>query len=80
MQAENANFAGISVSGEQIRQVLSSPEGKQLIALLQKNGGAKLQRAMQAAKSGDSTTAQQAMEALLADKEASALLTKMQHG
>ena len=80
MQAENANFAGISVSGEQIRQVLSSAEGRQLIALLQKNGGAELQKAVQAARSGDSATAKQAMESLLAGKDAASLLAKMQHG
>ena len=80
MQAENVNFSGISVSAEQMRQVLSSREGRQLLALLQKNGGQTLQRAVQAAKSGDSAAAQQAMESLLADREAAALLKKMQHG
>lgn len=80
MQAENTNFSGFSVSGEQIRQVLGSDKGRQLIALLQKNGGQTLQKAMQAAKSGDADGAKQAMESLLAGKEAAALLSQMSDG
>ena len=80
MQAENANFGGISVSAAQIRQVLESSEGRQLIAMLQKNGGQTLQSALAAAKRGDSDGAKQAMTALLEEEEAAALLRRMEHG
>lgn len=80
MQAENTNFAGISVTGEQMRQVLGSEAGRQLIALLQKNGGQTLQQAIQAAKQGDAEAAKQAMNALLSDKDAQALLSSIDHG
>ncbi len=80
MQAENTNFAGISVTGEQIRQVLERPEGRALLALLQKNGGTALQSALSAARQGDAAGAKQAMEQLLSDKEAAALLRRMGNG
>ena len=80
MQAENANFGGISVSTAQIRQVLESSEGRQLIAMLQKNGGQTLQSALTAAKRGDTERAKQAMTALLEEEEAAALLRRMEHG
>lgn len=80
MQAENANFAGISVTAEQIRQVLESKEGQQLVTMLQKKGGSTLQQAMSAAKRGDAAGAKQAMTSLLNDREAASLLSKMSHG
>ena len=80
MQAENTNFAGISVTGEQVRQVLESAAGRQLLSMLQKNGGQTLQRAMQAAKRGDAEAAKQAMNALLSQKDAQALLSEIDHG
>lgn len=80
MQAENANFAGISVTGEQMRQVLESEQGRALLQLLKKNGGKTLQAALSAAKMGDAETAKQAMGKLLEGKEAAALLSKMQNG
>ena len=80
MQAENANFGGISVSAKQIRRVLSSSEGQQLLALLQKNGGKTLQSAVSAARRGDTETAKQQMNALLEQEDAQALLRKMGNG
>lgn len=80
MQGENANFAGISVTEEQIRQVLESKAGMQLVSMLQKKGGKTLQQAISAAKTGDADGARQAMTALLEDREAAALLSKLSHG
>ena len=80
MQAENANFGGISVTAAQIRQVLDSSEGRQLLTLLQKNGGQTLQSALSAARRGDAKGAKQAMTALLEEEQAASLLRKMGDG
>lgn len=80
MKSEHAKIGGISVSEEQIRQVIDSDAGKQLIALLQKKGGASLQQAVQAAQGGDTGGAKNAIEALLKDPAAADLLSRLNNG
>lgn len=80
MQAEKEKIAGFSVTEAQIRQVVESDAGKQLLALLQKKNQKALQTALAAAKQGDTEAAKQTINALLADREAAALLAQLGHG
>ena len=62
-------------SPEQAKQLLSSPEGKRLIAMLTKGGG--LQAAAEAFKKGDMAAAREALKPTLQTKEADELLKKL---
>ncbi len=62
-------------SSEQVKQVLSSEEGKRLIAMLSKNGS--LQAAAAAFKQGDMSAVQEALKPTLQTQEASTLLHKI---
>lgn len=63
-------------SPEQAKQLLSSPEGRQLIAMLAKSGN--LQAAAEAFKKGDMAAAQEALKPTLQSQEADELLKKLQ--
>ena len=65
------------ISAEQIRQVLTSPEGKQLIALLNRDGGKGLQQAAAEYRKGNLAGAQDALRPLVGTAEADALLKKI---
>jgi uncharacterized membrane-anchored protein len=54
-----------------------SPAAQQLMTLLQQNGGAELQEAMNKAAAGDYTQAKEALSALLKDPEARMLLQQL---
>ncbi len=62
-------------SPEQAKQLLSSPEGKRLIAMLTKGGG--LQAAAEAFKKGDMSAAREALQPTLQTQEANELLKKL---
>lgn len=62
-------------STEQIRQVLGTAEGRQLIAMLAKNGN--LQTAANAFRQGNMAAAQEALKPTLQTQEAEALLKKL---
>ena len=61
------------ISAEQ----LSSPEAKQLIALLQRDGGQRLQQAAQEFKKGNTAGAQELLRPVVETKEADELLKKI---
>ena len=63
-------------SAEEMRKVLGSAEGRQLIALLSRDSGA-LRQAAEAFKSGDAATAQKLLQPLVNTPEASELLQKI---
>lgn len=63
-------------SPEQAKQLLSSPEGRQLIAMLTKSGN--LQAAAEAFRKGDMAAAQEALKPTLQSQEADELLKKLQ--
>ena len=70
---------------ETIRQSMhmaQTPEGQQLIRLLQSSGGSDLQKAMASASGGDYAAAKQALSAILNNPEAQKLLRQMgeKHG
>ncbi|MBE6985648.1 MAG: hypothetical protein E7434_08615 [Ruminococcaceae bacterium] len=62
-------------SPEQVKQVLGTPEGKKLIAMLSQNGG--LQAAAAAFKKGDMSAVEEALKPTLQTQEADALLKKI---
>lgn len=62
---------------QEAMRLAQSPAGRQLIALLQQQGGAQLQDAMEKAAAGDLSQAKQALSSLLNTAEAKALLDKM---
>ena len=63
---------------KQLRQLLSSPQGKQLLRLLTRDGGAAMQSAGEALKRGDSDAVRQIMEPMLEDPEVKRLLRETQ--
>lgn len=64
-------------SAEQVKQVLGSPEGKQLIALLNRDGGKGMQQAAAEYRKGNLEGAQEALKPLMQTAEAEALLRKL---
>ena len=65
-----------SFSPEQLRRVLGSAEGRQLLALLASGGGERLQAA-DAAKQGDHARAMELLRPVLNTEQAQALLRKL---
>lgn len=61
-------------SMEQAMAFAASPAGQQLIAMLQKKGGADLSKAQEHAAAGDMTQAKDALSSLLSDPQIKALL------
>ena len=68
---------GTNFSPEQVKKVLSSPEAQQLIALLNRDGGQSLQKAAAEFRKGNTSGAQEALKPLMDNREAEALLKKM---
>lgn len=62
----------------QIKQLLTSPEGRALVRLLQADGGAGLRRAADALQAGDAKGARAALTPLLAGTEAEALAQSLE--
>ncbi len=71
-QAPNGAF-----SEAQLRRVLASPAGKQLLRLLAANGGAALRQAAAAAAQGDHAQAYALLRPVLETDEAQALLRQL---
>lgn len=63
-----------SFTPEQIRSVLGTKEGQQLLSLLNRDGGAALRQAAGAVKSGDYAAAQKILEPVMQTPEASRLV------
>ena len=77
MDNKYAENAGFSFSSQQIAAVLSSPEGKQLLSLLSRDGGATLQQAAQALRSGDAELAKSLVSPIMQTEQAQALIAKI---
>ena len=58
-------------------RLANTPTGQQLLALLQKNGGDDLNKAMNSAAAGNYDQAKQTLSALLTDPEAKKLLEQL---
>ena len=63
---------------EQLRKLLSGPEGRALLQILQADGGAGLRAAAEAMKRGDTEGVKTALSPLLAGTEAEALTRRME--
>ncbi len=61
----------------QIRQVLGSPEGRQLLALLSRGGGKELRMAAEEFKKGNVDGAKELLSPLVQTPEAAELLNKI---
>lgn len=59
-------------------RLAQTPTGRQLIALLQKQGGSRLQQALASAASDDYTNAQAILSELLASPDAQVLLKELE--
>ena len=66
-----------SFSPEQLRRVLGSSEGRQLLALLASGGGERLRQAADAAQQGDHARAMELLRPVLNTEQAQALLRKL---
>ena len=75
MKQESQKFP--QFSAEQAKKILGSAEGKQLIALLNRDGGQQLRQAAEALRRGDMARAQALMQPLTQDREAAELLKKI---
>ena len=66
-----------SFSPEQLRRVLGSSEGRQLLALLSSGCGERLRQAADAAKQGAHARAMELLQPVLNTEQAQALLRKL---
>ena len=66
-----------SFSPEQLRRVLGSSEGRQLLALLSSGCGERLRQVADAAKQGDHARAMELLQPVLNTEQAQALLSKL---
>ena len=64
-------------SAEQVQRVLGSAEGQQLLALLQRDGGAVLRQAAQQISQGNYNAAKALLEPVMNTEEASELVRKL---
>ena len=62
---------------QELFQIINSPAGQQLIAILQKNGGDDLQNAIHKAETGNYSDAKKAISSLLNNPEAKKLLEQL---
>ena len=72
------NLSETSPDPEQIRQLLTSPEGQALIRLLQSDGGARLKIASKAIQQGNVEGLKEALTPLLAGTEAERLARSLE--
>ena len=68
---------GLPFTKQQLAAVLSSSEGKQLLSLLSRDGGAALSQAAQAFKNGDTELAKSIFSPLMQSDEAQSLIEKI---
>lgn len=68
-----------SFSEAQLRQMLGSPAGRELLQLLTQDGGAAMQQAAAAVRAGNQQRAQELLRPLLETPQAQALLRQL-HG
>ena len=72
----NSNLPN-NLSMQEILRLANSPAGKQLIAMMQQQGGKEFQKAMANAAAGDYTQAKRAIETMMADPKAQQLLKEL---
>lgn len=79
-QEQNSSFGGFSFSPQEIARVLGSPEGRQLLQLLQRDGGERLRAAASAAAAGNTEQAKSIVAPVMESPEAQELIRKINGG
>lgn len=64
------------ISAQQLKDLVSSPEGQRLLALLQRDGGENARRAAEEYKKGNAAGAQALLQDVMQSREAGDLLRK----
>lgn len=64
-------------AARQLQRILSTPEGKRLLALLRQDGGTALRQAAAACQAGDTQGAQRILQPMVQTPEAEELLKKL---
>lgn len=64
----------------ELMKMLSTPEGKQLLRMVQQSDPALLQKAMEAAKAGDTNRAQELLSPLTGSAEAAEFMNRYRGG
>lgn len=77
-RGENAGSSVMQPDSAQIKQLLTGPEGRALLQILQADGGAGLQAAAEAMQAGNLEGAKAALSPLLAGTEAEALTQRLE--
>ena len=77
MDNNHCDYAGFSFTKQQLAAVLSTPEGRQLLTLLSRDGGSALSQAAQALRNGDTELAKSIVSPLMQSGEAQALIEKI---
>lgn len=77
MDNNHCDYAGFSFTKQQLAAVLSTPEGRQLLTLLSRDGRSALSQAAQALKNGDAELAKSLVSPMLQSSEAQALIAKI---
>lgn len=73
-------FSDHTFSEDEVRKVMHSREGKQLIRLLQQDGGIRLRQAAGALEKGDAEQLPQILGPILQTEEIQTLLKKLDRG
>lgn len=79
-QEDSYQLGGFTFRPQDLARILGSAEGRQLMALLQRDGGSRLRAAVSAASAGRTEEAKAMLAPLLADPEAQELLKKLSEG
>lgn len=72
-----SNSQNPQFSAEQFKKILASTEGRQLIALFQRDGGTQLQEAAEQFRQGNVKAAQELLRPITQKQEVSELLDKI---
>lgn len=78
MVDRSQKFSEFSMNPEQLRSILSSPEGQALVRLLRADGGEGIKKAVSAIQAGNTEGARAALAPLLAGTEAEALAQSLE--
>lgn len=76
-QKNDGNSTGLPFSPADVQKVLGSEEGKQLLKLLNQDGGQALRQAASLLKSGNLAQAQQLLSPIMQSEEAAKLVEKI---
>ena len=79
-QEQHYDFGGFSFTPQDITRVLGSPEGRQLLQLLQRDGGVRLRAAITAATAGRTEEAKSILAPVMETQEAQELIRKINGG